>query len=105
PASVLASPSADGARKPTMAGFMRATCLGEDACSPSTCRGSHFPPSWSFSLNVPTSTSIGVPAIARDGRSWHLYVSGSHSASVPLEATSQRAATSDEQIDERTGRQ
>jgi hypothetical protein len=42
---------------------MRATCLGEDACSPSTCLGSQFPPSWSFSLNVPTSTSIETAAI------------------------------------------
>jgi hypothetical protein len=26
--------------------------LGEDACSPSICRGNHFPASWSFSPNI-----------------------------------------------------
>ena len=41
----LASPSADGASKRTMAGSMRATCLTGDASSPSTSRGSQFPPS------------------------------------------------------------
>ena len=35
---------------------MRATCLGEDACSPSTCHDTQFPPWWSFNRNVPTTS-------------------------------------------------
>ena len=45
PEWALASPSADGASKRTTAGSMRAICLAGDASSPSTCRGSQFPPS------------------------------------------------------------
>src|SRR5689334_19859087 len=48
----------------------RATCLGDDACSPSTCRASQFRPSWSWRPNVPTSTAIRTSAFASDGRSW-----------------------------------
>src|SRR6266566_3242365 len=43
PAWALASPSADGALKQTMAGSTRATCLTRDASSASICRGSRFP--------------------------------------------------------------
>jgi hypothetical protein len=45
PAWDLASPSAERASKRTVAGSMRATCSIADASSPSTCRGSQFPPS------------------------------------------------------------
>src|SRR5436190_17786795 len=48
PAWLLASPSADGALKPTMAGSIRATCLVTDASLSSTCRGSRFPRSRSL---------------------------------------------------------
>ena len=50
PGSAWASPSADGAPKPTMAGSTRATCLNGAASSPSTCRGFQFSTSRWFSL-------------------------------------------------------
>ena len=53
PAWALASPSADGALKRTMAGSLPVACLRRDASSPSTSRGSRCPPWRLCSLEAP----------------------------------------------------
>ncbi len=53
---------------------MRATCLGEDACSPSTSRGSQFPPSWSLSPNRPNEHCYKDLGICERCRSGDLYL-------------------------------
>ena len=62
PAWALASPSADGALRRTMAGSMRATFLVGDVFLPSTCRGSRFPSSRWCSHETPRAKRVNCTA-------------------------------------------